>query len=153
MGAPDLRDTLLSIASTCDAARHRRQLGAPASSGQSGTPETLTRVKGLAPRTGERAAAPVAAAPVDQPFGPPTFANWHHQMCEAASRANCGICWAAPPDPCVISTTRNAHPDGYHAGRFTRAHRRGVISADEVAALTDGLLPASIIWDTGVTPC
>jgi hypothetical protein len=136
MGAPELHDTLVSIASTCTAARHSQSIHSIA-------------------RTAERpAAAPVAPAP-EHPAGPPTFAQWRHEMCEAASRANCGICWTAPPGPCAASTTLSGHPDGYHAGRFVRAHRRGLIGADELAALTAGLLPAALVWDTPgeVTPC
>jgi len=111
----ELHDTLLSIASTCAAARYSHHA-------------------------------------TEAQTGPLTFAVWLREMCAAASRANCGICWAFPGAPCVCTGTPDAPVSGYHAGRFDRAHRRGLVDADELAALTAGLLPAAVVWDNGDTP-
>ena len=84
------------------------------------------------------------------------------EVCADVQRATCGICWAFPGDPCVFTTTpasvpvtpgTTVHPvRGYHAGRFVRAERHGLISAAEVESATAGLLPAAVVWDNGDTP-
>jgi hypothetical protein len=119
----ELHGMLLSIASTIDTTRYIHHL-----------------------RDSEAADRPETAG---AQIGPPTFAAWLSEMCDAASRANCGICWAAPPDPCVVSTRPGSgYPDGYHVGRFIRAHRCGLIDDGQLAALTAGLLPAALVWNT-----
>jgi hypothetical protein len=42
------------------------------------------------------------------------------------------------------------HPvRGYHVGRFGHAHRRGLLTAAELEAVTAGLLPGAIVWHSG----
>jgi hypothetical protein len=136
MATADMHTTLVSIADRGATARRNR-----------------------APRTGDRAAAPAAAAPAEHPAGPLTYPAWLNAMCTAASCANCGHCWAEPGEPCSYTTVPVQGTDlvypvrGYHPARFGRAHRRaGTITAAELAALTAGMLPGALVWDNGSTP-
>jgi hypothetical protein len=79
-------------------------------------------------------------------------------MCAAAGRANCGHCWAVPGEPCsytraAVPGTRLTYPvRGYHPARSGRARRAGLVTADELAALTAGMLPGALVWDNSRTP-
>ena len=58
-----------------------------------------------------------------------------HSICELACLANCGECWAPPQVPCLRGRRGTK---GYHAARFGRACRRGLISAADLTAVLDG---------------
>lgn len=53
-----------------------------------------------------------------------------------AQRANCGHCWAGPGIPCSGG--------GTHLARFQRAHRRGVLSADDMTALLAAVIASMV---------
>jgi hypothetical protein len=94
--------------------------------------------------------------------GPPA-ARWLHEICEAARRNNCGpSCGALPGEECVFTSAPVSVPvtgdtpvrpvRGYHMARFAWAESRGLISAAEVAAVTQtagSCTPARVIFDTG----
>ena len=92
----------------------------------------------------------------------PPAARSLHEICEAARRGTCGpFCGALPGDECVFSTAPVSVPvtrgtpvqpiRGYHVSRFARAQAHGLISAAELAAVTDtagSFTPATVIYDT-----
>src|SRR5690348_9646930 len=54
-----------------------------------------------------------------------------HAICEhAACLVNCGQCWARPGTPCDGD-------DGYHVARFTRASRKGLLTAQDMATVLE----------------
>lgn len=61
------------------------------------------------------------------------------EIAEAARRANCPQCWAAPGSPCTVTG-----PPGDHLGRYARAERRGLITRAELAAVVDGLTASTL---------
>jgi len=79
----------------------------------------------------------------------PPAARSLHEICEDASRVNCGACWALPGDECVDTTAPVSVPvtpgtpvrpvGGYHVARFGRAMRRGLISGPDLIAILDAL--------------
>ncbi len=57
-----------------------------------------------------------------------------HSICDLARLVNCGECWSPPHVPCL----RGGHgTQGYHAARFARALRRGLISGPDLTAVLD----------------
>jgi hypothetical protein len=92
--------------------------------------------------------------PVEAPLG-------LHEICERARQATCGYCWAMPGDECAFTSAPVSVPvvpgtpmrpvRGYHVARFSRAFRRGLVSAAEYIAVTDAagvFTNDTIIWDT-----
>jgi hypothetical protein len=79
----------------------------------------------------------------------PSAARSLHEVCMAASRVNCGQCWAIPGDECVYTSIPVSVPvtpgtavqpvRGYHVARFGRALRRGLITGPELIAVLQGL--------------
>lgn len=72
------------------------------------------------------------------------------EVCDDVRQANCGHCWQTPGLPCV--THPETGRDGYHAARFARANRRGLISDTELAAATwttGDLTNATVIYEGG----
>jgi hypothetical protein len=86
-----------------------------------------------------------------------------HDICEAARRGTCGpFCGALPGDECVFISAPVSVPvtgntlmrpvRGYHMARFAWAQSRGLISAAEVATVTQtagSSTPARVIFDPG----
>jgi hypothetical protein len=93
----------------------------------------------------------------------PPAARSLHDICEAARRGSCGpFCGALPGDECVVTSAPVSVPvtgdmpmrpvRGYHMARFARAQSRGLISAAELAAVTQtagAFTPARVIFDPG----
>jgi hypothetical protein len=70
-----------------------------------------------------------------------------HEICEAASMANCGECWQAPGTPCTHSETG---ADGYHVARLGRAARRGLITGQDLIAVLQALVvftSSTVVYD------
>lgn len=63
-----------------------------------------------------------------------------HELCEQARNAQCN-CGAPPGCPCVCA------PGDYHLPRFTRAHRAGLIGADDQAYIIRNFL--RVVHDPG----
>jgi hypothetical protein len=69
-----------------------------------------------------------------------------HDICQDASRADCGHCWAHTTGPCVtfgpgdrpLAVVSDTGAPGWHLARFARACRRGLISAADLAAVLQG---------------
>ena len=57
-----------------------------------------------------------------------------HSICDLARLVNCGECWAPPEVPCLRG---GQGTKGYHAARFARARRKGLISAADLTAVLD----------------
>jgi len=53
-----------------------------------------------------------------------------------ALRANCGLCWARPRQPC--------EGGGTHLPRYQRAHRRGVLSAADMTAVLAAVIASEV---------
>ena len=68
------------------------------------------------------------------------------QVSQAARRCACGHCWAGPGQPCAGTTI------GCHLARYLRAHRRGLITDQDLAtviyAAGDAPTPAAIVPGT-----
>ena len=76
-----------------------------------------------------------------------TVARSIHSICELASLANCGECWAPPHVPCLRGDLGTR---GFHVARFARARRKGLISDLDLFAVTSEAVPfagSTVVYD------